>query len=85
MSTLRELRKDMKDRELQAKKLNPRPSPPTSEIGSVLFGSAKSEHFGLTVSETDNEQEEDKPIQNHYFFRIFLKICKIQKEKVIFF
>ena len=58
MSTLRELRKDMKDRELQAKKSNPRPSPPASEIGSVLFGSAKSEHFGAAASEAGNEQEE---------------------------
>ena len=65
MSTLREMRKDMKERELQAKKSNPRPSPPTSEIGSVLFGSAKSEHFGSTASEADNEQEETQ-MQFHY-------------------
>ena len=59
MSTLRELRKDMKDRELQSKKANPRPSPPVSEIGSVQFGSAKSEAFGSALSDVGNDMEEE--------------------------
>ena len=72
MSTLRELRRAMKERELQSKKSNPRPSPPTSEIGSVLFGSAKSEHFGSAASEPGNEQEE-----THMHSLKFSEILKI--------
>ena len=58
MSTLRELRKDMKEREVQQKKSNPRPSPPASEIGSVQFGSYRSDPYSSAVSVNSNEFEE---------------------------
>ena len=49
----------MKNEQKADRATQPRPSPPTSEIGSVGFGSARSEAFGSTLSEQDVEEERD--------------------------
>ena len=53
MSSLKELRKQYKDQE-KAKKRTPFASPPISEVGSAMFGSATSDLGILGIDEEDS-------------------------------